>query len=84
MNSVAGATSAEPRRAALDDRASLNRIKAEFSEMPGLRLTLPQAARVFGLDRTRCERLLYELVRQRVLWTDGCWFALTEAGRRSA
>ena len=31
------------------------RIRAEFVEMPGLKLTLPQAARLFNLEQARCE-----------------------------
>lgn len=30
----------------------LRRIRAEYLEMPGLRLTAPQAQRLFGLDET--------------------------------
>lgn len=38
------------------------RIAAEYTEMPGLSLTLPQAARLFGLDRRSCEAALHILV----------------------
>ena len=38
------------------------RIRAEFMEMPGLKLTIPQAARLFNLDAVRCERVLGALV----------------------
>ena len=41
----------------------LRRIEAEFREMPGLSLTLPQAARLFSLDLLECERALQALVR---------------------
>jgi len=51
------------------------RIQAEFVEMPGLRLTLPQASRLFNLDRTQCERVLVTLVEQHVLWQCGTMFA---------
>jgi hypothetical protein len=50
------------------------RIRAEFAEMPGLRLTLPQAARLFNLQRTQCERVLAALVDQRVLSANGTMF----------
>ena len=36
----------------------LHRIRGEFLEMPGLRLTPAQAARLWGLDRHTSERLL--------------------------
>jgi hypothetical protein len=29
------------------------RIRAEFAEMPGLKLTLPQASRLFNVERVR-------------------------------
>ena len=37
----------------------LQRIQGEFSEMPGLRLTPPQAQRLWGLDRATCEELVH-------------------------
>jgi len=40
----------------------LRRIRAEFLEMPGLTLTLPQAARLWGLTSSQAEGLLAELV----------------------
>src|SRR5262249_54511712 len=42
--------------------ALLQRIRSEFMEMPGLNLTLAQAARLWGLDKPTSERLLGELV----------------------
>ena len=50
------------------------RIQAEFGEMPGLRLTLSQASRLFNLERTHCERVLGTLVDQRVLSQSGGMF----------
>lgn len=38
------------------------RIRAEFAEMPGLKLTLPQASRLFNVERVRCQRILEGLV----------------------
>jgi hypothetical protein len=51
----------------------LHRIRAEFAEMPCLRLTTAQAARLFGVAEEACSRLLGSLVTERVLWrgTDG-------------
>ena len=40
----------------------LRRVQGEFLEMPGLRLTAPQARRLWNLDATMCEALLSELV----------------------
>ena len=36
----------------------LHRVKSEFLEMPGLRLTPAQAARLWGMDRHTSERIL--------------------------
>jgi Fic family protein len=37
------------------------RVQAEFIEMPGLKLTVPQAQRLWGLDRPTCERVIDKL-----------------------
>lgn len=41
----------------------LVRIRAEFLEMPGLRLTPAQARRLWALDAPACDRALSTLVR---------------------
>ncbi len=38
------------------------RIRAEFEEMPGLALTMPQASRLFGLDDAACRNVVDQLV----------------------
>jgi len=38
------------------------RCRSEFLEMPGMCLTLPQAARFLGIDRVTCEQALEDLV----------------------
>jgi DNA-binding transcriptional LysR family regulator len=43
------------------------RIEGEYREMPGLSLTLPQAERLWGLDRRTCEFALATLIERRVL-----------------
>jgi hypothetical protein len=40
----------------------LTRVRGEFTEMPCLSLTLPQAMRLFGLREDICRRLLGSLV----------------------
>ena len=40
----------------------LQRVRAEFNEMPGLRLTPAQAGRLLGLDASSCQRVLNALV----------------------
>jgi len=48
-------------------REALLRVESEYGEMPGLSLTLAQAARLWGLDRGSCAILLTDLVERRVL-----------------
>jgi hypothetical protein len=45
----------------------LRRVRAEYREMPGLRLTLRQAQRLWDLDSTTCERALRMLEGTRFL-----------------
>lgn len=45
----------------------LRRVKAEFIEMPGLRLTRRQAAKLWALDDETCEALLAALIDARFL-----------------
>ncbi len=46
----------------------LARVRGEFSEMPCLSLTIPQAMRLFGLREDICRRVLGVLVKDGVLW----------------
>ena len=45
----------------------VSRIRGEFLEMPGLRLTSEQARRLWRLDETACEAVLGALVDARFL-----------------
>ena len=45
----------------------LTRIRGEYLEMPGLRLTPAQARRLWGLEQNECQRLLDALVNARFL-----------------
>jgi DNA-binding IclR family transcriptional regulator len=47
--------------------AIVQRIAAEFREMPGLVLSIPQASRLLGLDEAACERILASLAREGLL-----------------
>ncbi len=47
---------------------SLVRIRAEYLEMPGLALSLPQAARLWGVNSVVVEPLLRTLVESGFLW----------------
>ncbi len=46
---------------------ALRRIRGEYLELPGLRLTTAQAQRLWNLDRRTCEELLGTLVASRFL-----------------
>lgn len=46
---------------------TIRRVRAEFLEMPGLKLTVPQAQRLWGVDRRTCEALIDELTATRFL-----------------
>lgn len=60
------------------------RVTAEFREMPGLKLTVPQASRLFSIEPKQCERVLGALVHAGHLAADGPAFACAGHGRRSA
>lgn len=45
----------------------IRRIRGEFLEMPGLRLKVEQAQRLWNLDRASCEFLLASLVEANFL-----------------
>jgi DNA-binding IclR family transcriptional regulator len=60
----------DDRRPGLDDivfKPILARVRGEFREMPGLTLTLPQAARLFGVPESGCQRVLEQLVTDGLL-----------------
>ena len=59
----------------------LRRVKGEFLEMPGLRLTPAQARRLWGLDATACDALLIELVNAKFLFRtrDGAFMRVEHA-----
>jgi hypothetical protein len=58
----------------------LRRIKAEYMEMPGLRLTTAQAGRLWGLDIATCRDVLERLIAERFLQRrpDGTFTRFTE------
>jgi DNA-binding IclR family transcriptional regulator len=59
---------------------SIERLRAEFLEMPGLRLTLTQIHRFCGLERSLCSAALDTLVKEGFLCAnaDGTYARLTE------
>jgi len=68
--SMAPARGPEQRAGIPADRATLERIRAEFNEMRGFSPTPGQAARLFGLSREDCERVLDALAREGFLHRD--------------
>jgi hypothetical protein len=60
--------------------ATLTRIRAEYLEMPGLRLTLEQAQRLCGVERALCKMVLDALVDEKFLSvkSDGGYARLTD------
>jgi hypothetical protein len=59
----------------------IERVYGEFVEMPGLRLTLPQAKRLWDLDEQTCVRLLERLVEFGFLCRTVCGYARACDGR---
>jgi hypothetical protein len=74
MRSPADHTDHLARVAHTDGRSLYVRVQGEFREMPGLTLTVRQAARLFSIEQARCARVLGALVRDGVLTTDGTKF----------
>jgi hypothetical protein len=61
----------------------LSRVRGEYLEMPGLHLTVPQAARLWGLETLVCDALLSCLVGSRFLrqTAAGTFVLATSEGR---
>jgi hypothetical protein len=58
----------------------IQRVRAEYLEMPGLRLKAEQLQRLCGIERTMCEAVLEQLVSAKFLCVkpDGQYARLTE------
>ena len=61
-------------------QAILERLRAEFLEMPGLRLTAQQVHRLCGVEQKTCRAVLDALVSEKFLCAkpDGTYARLTE------
>jgi hypothetical protein len=61
-------------------QAILERLRAEFLEMPGLRLTAEQVHRLCGVEQKTCRAVLDALVSEKFLCAkpDGTYARLTE------
>jgi hypothetical protein len=58
----------------------LHRIRSEYLEMPGLRLTCAQAQRLWGMDEQTCSEVLRSLTEARFLHRreDGAYARLAD------
>ena len=50
----------------MENNTLVERVRSEFIEMPGLRLTPAQAARLWGMDDASCQHVISALVRVRI------------------
>jgi hypothetical protein len=57
----------------MDFESVVRRVRAEFLEMPGLRLTFAQAMRLWGLSEEDCQRVIDVLIRS-------CFLQRTDTG----
>jgi hypothetical protein len=64
----------------MSHHAILKRVRAEYLEMPGLRLTPDQLQRLCGLERTVCQAVLDALVDAKFLCikSDGAYARTTD------
>jgi hypothetical protein len=51
----------------MDVELVTKRVQAEFEEMPGMTLTMPQASRLFGIEREVCKTIVERLVTRSYL-----------------
>jgi hypothetical protein len=63
------------------DQQLVQRIRAEYIEMPGMKLTIDQVRRLCGVEVHLCKLLLQSLVEARFLSldSDGSYARLTES-----
>jgi DNA-binding IclR family transcriptional regulator len=58
------------------------RVRGEYSEMPGLRVTFAQACRLWQVDMSTCDMLLDQLVREGFLRKTDSGFYIAAATAR--
>ncbi len=67
----------------MSDQHVVHRVRGEYLEMPGLRLTFAQARRLWTLDVNTCESVLGSLVKSKFLVvTDQGQYARADLQRR--
>lgn len=54
------------------------RVLAIYREMPGLRLTVEQASRLYGIERDPCATTLRALVADGLLRASGSYYLVAE------
>jgi hypothetical protein len=64
-------------------RRTIERLRAEFLEMPGLRLSVVQIQRLCGVDDTMCQDVIDSLVSVKFLRAnpDGTYARLSDGDR---
>jgi hypothetical protein len=72
-------------QSAMTYKTTLTRLRAEYLEMPGLRLTREQAQRLCGIERALCKAVLDTLVGENFLCVkpDGSYARVTDGAIRS-
>ena len=68
MTRSADAMLTDAKRTAASRLIRWSRARGEYGEMPGLRLTVSQACRLWQVDRLTCETVLERLVRKGLLY----------------
>jgi hypothetical protein len=78
---VRDVTEVAPMAVDRSDDVLMIRIRSEYDEVPGLRLTVEQACRFWQIDPMTCGRLLHRLLLQNVLaqTKDGAFIAAPRA-----
>jgi hypothetical protein len=66
---------------AADDARLLQRVHGEYMEMPGLRLTLAQACRLWNIDQGTSRDVLNRLVDEQFLRLSGPHYVRAASGR---
>jgi hypothetical protein len=66
---------------ALGDTGLVHRVHGEYMEMPGLRLTLAQACRLWNVDQATSLDVLSQLVDEQFLRLSGPHYVRAAAGR---
>jgi hypothetical protein len=68
----------------MTDPTIIIRTRAEYLEMPGMRLTVLQASRLFQLQQEACAKLLDSLVEEGFLNRQDNRYARANTGRYAA